>query len=57
MLSGPQTKQVENDPGNAAPTGYTVGDCIHDYFQVTGGSDSKSSPVICGTNTGKHSKT
>ena len=32
----------------------SVGDCIDDTFVVT--STKKGSPVICGTNTGQHSK-
>ena len=56
VMAGPQTIAVADDPGNTAPWGLTVGDCITDHFQISGGSDSFSSPVICGTNTGKHSE-
>ena len=32
----------------------SVGDCVYDTFVVT--STTKGSPVICGENTGAHSK-
>jgi len=34
--------------------GSSAGDCVTDSFSVTAGGGGKSSPVICGTNTGQH---
>ena len=50
-----------SDPvlGTAAATavkdqGGAIGDCAYDQFQISG--PNRGSPVICGTNTGQHSK-
>ena len=45
--------------GTAQGTGTTtqggaIGDCISDQFSIDG--PNQGSPVICGTNTGQHSK-
>ena len=45
--------------GTAQSTGGTtqggsIGDCISDQFSIDG--PNQGSPVICGTNTGQHSK-
>ena len=43
--------------GDAAGTttlGSSLGDCVDDTFSVSG--TGKGSPVICGVNTGHHSK-
>ena len=45
--------------GTAQSTGTTaqggsIGDCISDQFSIDG--PNQGSPVICGTNTGQHSK-
>ena len=34
--------------------GSSAGDCVTDSFSVTAGGGGKSSPIICGTNTGQH---
>ena len=40
---------------SASPAvGGSIGDCATDQFSITG--PKQSSPVICGTNTGQHSK-
>ena len=42
---------------NILATGGSVGDCSRDSFSVSsGGASFRGSPVICGTNTGQHSK-
>ena len=42
---------------NFSATGGSVGDCSRDSFSVSsGGASFRGSPVICGTNTGQHSK-
>ena len=48
---------VVDQSGQAAATvgtGSAVGDCLTDTFVVSG--SGTSSPVICGTNSGQHSK-
>ena len=37
-----------------ANEGAAIGDCATDQFSITG--PNQGSPVICGTNTGQHSK-
>ena len=56
VLAAPHTIAVADNPDNAMPVGYSIGDCITDWFQITGGTDTFSSSIICGTNSGKHSK-
>ena len=46
---------VPPNPGATIGTGSAVGDCLTDTFVVSG--SGVSSPVICGTNSGQHSKT
>jgi hypothetical protein len=49
---------LADQSGNAANTlntGTGMGDCLIDTFVVSGSGGS--SPVICGTNSGQHSKT
>ena len=42
-------------PANTANAiGSSAGDCATDSFSVTAGGGGKSSPIICGTNTGQH---
>ena len=45
---------VDGDATGSNTRQGSVGDCIDDTFVVT--STKKGSPVICGTNTGQHSK-
>ena len=35
--------------------GPLIGDCVDDQFSISGGT-GRSTPTICGTNTGYHSK-
>ena len=39
---------------NTATSGSAGGDCATDTFAVSAGGGGKSSPIICGTNTGQH---
>ena len=39
---------------DTATSGSAGGDCVTDTFAVTAGGGGKSSPIICGTNTGQH---
>ena len=53
VLANAVAGTVATTPPN--PQFTTPGDCVTDTFSIGGGSFG-SSPVICGTNTGQHSK-
>ena len=42
------------DADDTTTLGSSLGDCVDDTFSVSG--TGKGSPVICGVNTGHHSK-
>ena len=48
-IAGPQVAQA-----NTATAGSAAGDCATDSFSVSAGGGGRSSPIICGTNTGQH---
>ena len=50
----PETGTVANDPAKNN-IGGAIGDCNTDQFQISA-SGGSGSPVICGINTGYHSK-
>ena len=39
---------------STATSGSAGGDCATDTFAVSAGGGGRSSPIICGTNTGQH---
>ena len=57
MIANPRSianPRIAGAANQGLGAGASVGDCLTDTFVVSGGG--KSSPVICGTNTGQHSK-
>ena len=52
--SGNAANTVTGNAANLIGTGSSMGDCLIDTFSVSG--SGTSSPVICGTNSGQHSK-
>ena len=56
-LAGPQTGEV-TETGSTTPanTGGSIGDCVNDALTISS-PGFKSPPVICGENSGQHSKT
>ena len=61
VIASPYTFQT-TDTNAAAPAqnfklfGDSFGDCATDAFQITSPGQGQATPIICGTNTGYHSK-
>ena len=53
VLAGPFLGTSGSGAAATAPQGGNIGDCVTDQFSITG---TPGTPVICGTNTGQHSK-
>ena len=49
-----QTLVIADPQAAAAGSGSAGGDCATDTFAVSAGGGGRSSPIICGTNTGQH---
>ena len=49
VIAGPATATA-----GSTTSGSAAGDCVTDSFSVSAGGSGRSSPIICGTNTGQH---
>ena len=53
VLAGPFLGTSDLGATATVPQSGNIGDCVTDQFSITG---TPGTPVICGTNTGQHSK-
>ena len=49
VIDGPQVATADSTTSGSA-----AGDCATDSFSVSAGGGGRSSPIICGANTGQH---
>ena len=57
VIAGPAVDPVTADAATAEGSqtfGSSLGDCATDTFSVSAGGSGRSSPIICGANTGQH---